>query len=74
MCNDIPIIFYFFLQEGSGANFHGYFHHRNVHQNLGLGIHSAQKLLHEKPVEHNGLFRRRFWVSFNGLRWAKHAF
>ena len=33
-----------------------------MHQNIGSGFHSAQKQLHEKPVEHHGLCCRRFRV------------
>jgi len=42
----------------TGANLHGHLHHRDVHQDPGVGLHPAQEQLHEKLVEHHGLCRR----------------
>ena len=50
------------IAGGSGADFHGDFHDRNVHENIGIGIHHAQRKLHEKHVEHHGLHCRSFRV------------
>ena len=46
------------LSGATGAHLHGHLHDRNVHQNLGPGLHPAQEQLHEEPLEHHGLRRR----------------
>lgn len=41
-----------------GAHIHGHFYNRDVHQDFGAGIHTAQEQLHAQPLEHYGLCRR----------------
>ena len=48
---------------GPRAYLHGDLHHRDVHQDLGLGLHPTQEQLHAQPLEHHGFCRRRLRVS-----------
>ena len=39
----------------TGADLHGDLHDRDVHKDIGFGLHPPQEQLHEEPLEHHGL-------------------